>query len=245
MKRPWSHRFIMLGVFFLVGLLSIFLFLHSSFFYIDKITVIGADKLGTEEVIRLSGLRLGLNIFSVDGRQISRALQVHPMVRTAKVNRHLPRHLEIIVAERQAWALMTYQEAFLCIDPEGIYIDKLSAFSPDRYCIITVDRELGQLVLGQEVDPEATTAIRRIWEEIPDEKRNDISAYHYEHSSGQVVLHTTRGTEILFGDLERLEEKVQFLLQILNIERDYAQAGQTTLRYVDLRYKGQPVLKTD
>ncbi|MGI6435356.1 MAG: cell division protein FtsQ/DivIB [Syntrophomonadaceae bacterium] len=245
MKSSWSRRFIMIIVLLLVGLLSMFLFMHSSFFYIDKITVQGADKLGTEGVIRLSGLRPGLNIFSVDGHQISQALQVHPMVRTVKVNRHLPRHLEIVVTERQAWALMTYRGAFLCIDPEGIYIDKLSNFSADQYCIITMDREPEQVVLGQAVDPEATGAIRKIWEAIPAENRNYISDYHYEHGNKQVVLHTNRGTEILFGDLDRLEEKVQSLLQILNIEKDYAQTGQATLRYVDLRYKGQPVVKTN
>lgn len=219
--------------------------MHSSFFYIDQITVQGADKLGSEGVIRLTGLRPGLNIFSVDGRQISQALKVHPIVQSVQVNRHLPRHLEIVVSERQAWALITYQGAFLAIDPEGVYIDKLSIFSADQYCIITMDREPEQVVLGQEVDPEAIGTIRKIWEAIPAENRGDISDYHYEHESKQVVLYTNRGTEILFGDLERLEEKVQSLLQILNIEKDYAQTGKTSLRYVDLRYKGQPVLKTN
>ena len=50
MKSLWYVKY---TVFLLVSLLSIFLFVHSSFFYIDKITVQGADKLGAEEVIAL------------------------------------------------------------------------------------------------------------------------------------------------------------------------------------------------
>jgi len=218
--------------------------MHSSFFFIDRITVQGADKLGAEQVIRLSGLQTGLNIFSVDVQQISRALKVHPMVQDVKVIRHWPRHLEIQVSERQAWALIPCQGSFLCVDQEGIVIDKLNTFAPDQYCIITMDNQPGQVVLGQIIDPEAISAIRQIWEAIPNENRGDISDYHYANQSKEVILYTNHGTEILFGDLERLSDKVQFLLQILNIEKDYQKEGKPPLSYVDLRFKGQPVVKT-
>lgn len=119
MKNLWYNGLVKYTVFLLVTLLSLFLFVHSSFFYIDVITVQGADKLGSAEVIRLSGLHIGQNIFSVDGNQISHALRVHPMVKEVKVIRHWPRHLEIQVEERQAWALTPYQGAFLCLDMDG------------------------------------------------------------------------------------------------------------------------------
>jgi len=241
MKSLWYVKY---TVFLLVSLLSIFLFVHSSFFYIDKITVQGADKLGAEEVIRLSGLQTGMNIISVDGQQISRALKVHPMVEDVRVNRHWPRHIEIQVSERQAWALIPCQGGFLCVDREGIVIDKLNTFSPDQYCIITMDKQPEQLVLGQAVDPEAITAIRQVWEAIPTANRGDISDYHWVNETKEVILYTNHGTEILFGDLERLSDKVQSLIQIINIEKDFEKEGKSPLNYVDLRFKGPPVVKT-
>lgn len=244
MKSLWHNGLVKYTVFLLVGLLSIFLFMHSSFFFIDKITVQGADKLGSDEVIRLSNLRTGLNIFSVDGNQISQALKVHPMVQDIKVVRHWPRHLEIQVSERQAWALTPYQGSFLCIDMEGIVIDKLNTFSAEQYCIITLDQQPEQVVLGQVLDPEAVSSIRRVWDAIPAPSRADISDYHYVNSSKELILYTSIGTEIRFGDLERLDDKVQSLLQIINIEKDYAEQGESSLSYVDLRFKGQPVVKT-
>lgn len=244
MKSLWRNGLVKYTVFLLVGLLSIFLFMHSSFFFIDTITVQGADKLGSEEVIRLSGLRIGLNIFSVDGNQISQALKVHPMVQDIKVVRHWPRHLEIQVNERQAWALTPYQGAFLCIDREGIVIDKLNTFSAEQYCIITLDQQPEQVVLGQVLEPQAVSTIRQVWDAIPAQNRADISDYHYVNASSELILYTSKGTEIRFGDLERLDDKVQSLLQIIDIEKDYEEQGETSLRYVDLRFKGQPVVKT-
>ncbi|HCF51269.1 MAG TPA: hypothetical protein DER60_13370 [Syntrophomonas sp.] len=244
MKSQWNYSFVKYTVFLLVSLISIFLFMHSSFFYIDQITVQGAERMGSAEVIRLSGLQTGLNIFSVNGQQISQALKVHPMVQDVKVIRHWPRHLEIQVSERQAWALIPCQGGFLCIDQEGVVIDKLNIFSPDQYCIITMDKQPEQVVLGQVIDPEAIAAIRQIWEAIPVEPRVDISDYHYVNESKEVILYTNHGTEILFGDLERLADKVQSLLQIINIEKDYEKQGKSPLSYVDLRFKGQPVVKT-
>ncbi len=244
MKSLWYSGLVKYTVFLLVALLSIFLFIHSSFFYIDKISVQGADKLGPEEIIRLSGLQTGHNIFSVDGNQISQALKVHPMVEDIKVVRHWPRHLEIQVTERQAWALTPYQGAFLCLDKDGIVIDKLNTFSVDQYCIITLDQLPEQVVLGQVLDPEAVGAIRQVWDAIPAESKADISDYHYVNASKEIILYTSKGTEIKFGALERLDEKVQSLLQIISIEKDYEEQGQTGLSYVDLRFKGQPVVKT-
>lgn len=244
MIKPRSRRLIMIFILFFAGLISVFLFLHSSFFYIDKITVQGANKLGAEEAIRLSGTSTGINIFTVNSTHIAQALKVHPMVKDARVVRHLPRHLEIIVAEREAWALIPMQGGFLCVDPEGICLDKLNVFSSDQYCIITMDQIPTNVVLGQIVAVEAIQSVRQVWQALSENSRAAISDYHYVDAKGEVILYTNRGTEIRFGTPERLEDKVGQVDQVIIIEKDYEKKGSETLRYVDLRFKGQPVVKT-
>lgn len=244
MIKSRSRRLIMIFILFFAALISIFLFLHSSFFYIDKITVQGANKLGAEEAIRLSGTSTGVNIFTVNSGYIAQALKVHPMVKDARVVRHLPRHLEILVTEREAWALVTIPGAFLCVDPEGICLDKLNVFSSDQYCIITMDQTPANVVLGQAVAPEAVQTVRQVWQALSETSRAAISDYHYVNTKGEVILYTNLGTEIRFGNLERLADKVVQVEQAISIEKDYEKKGNDTLRYVDLRFKGQPVIKT-
>ena len=72
--------------------------------------------------------------------------------------------------------------------------------------------------------------------------RESVSYTHLDVYKRQI--YTLQGTEIKFGIDERLEEKLSTLSQVFQLERDFIDTGQDDLIYVDMRYKGQPVVKT-
>jgi cell division protein FtsQ len=59
-----------------------------------------------------------------------------------------------------------------------------------------------------------------------------------------LIIYTAEGTEIRFGKKERLDEKLSVISQVFKLEQEFLEAGQDALVYVDVRYKGQPVVKT-
>lgn len=85
--------------------------------------------------------------------------------------------------------------------------------------------------------------IRAIWDMLTPEIHSQISDYHYLNSSEEVILYTIKGTEVRFGNLERLEEKTNLMQAVFQVETDIEKKGTEVLEYVDLRFKGQPVIK--
>jgi cell division protein FtsQ len=241
-RKISGHRFRILLLIFTL-LLSIYLFLHSSIFNVDRIEVQGNDKVSREEVLALSGLAPGTNIFKLDRDLSSQAIEVHPMVKKAEIIRQLPRTLVIKINERQIWAVIPYSDVFLCIDDTGVCFEKLNHPSINNYPIITMDKMPAYVNLGQVVNAQATDMVRQVWQSISDGDRQKISEFHYLNQENTLKIYTLKGTEIRFGDMERLEEKTKTLTQVIQIESDFEKQGKDVLEYIDIRFKGEPVVK--
>lgn len=244
MSKNRRFKIFQLAILILIFFISVFLFMHSAFFNIEKIEVTGLEKLTRGEVLKLSGIKTGVNIFKVDEQFICRSVEMHPLVKHAQMIRHLPRTIELHVEERKIWALVPYQDMFLCIDSEGICIDKINCFSFANYPVITIDKLPERINLGQAVQAEGITNIKQVWEALSPENRKRISDFHYVTSSKEIVIFTAEGTQVKFGKIERMAEKTEFFDQIFKMEDDLKKTGVEVLEYVDLRFKGQPVVKT-
>ncbi len=243
MTKHRSRRIFQISILFFIALICIFLFLYSSFFNIDTITVSGNEKVAESEVLRLSDVEKGSNIFKLDNRLSARSIEAHPIIKTAQVTRQLPREIKISIVEREMWAVMPYNEVFLVLDPEGICLDKMVNFPAGDYCLITMDNWPEQVILGHAVASSEIEMIRKVYELIPEEVRQNISEFHYDSTKEEILIYTLKGTEIKFGSLDRMEEKAELISQVFPMEIDLEEDGTGKLEYIDLRFTGQPVLK--
>lgn len=227
----------------LVVLVCVYLFLHSSIFNIGTIEVTGNEKVSRNEILALAGVSPGTNLFQVNREITQRSVKIHPMVKDAQIIRHLPRTIEIKVTERQSWAIIPYQEAFLLIDEEGVCIDKINELPNGNIPIITMDKFPERVNLGQAVHPNATKMVREVWKSLTAENRQNISQFHYVNKDQSLLLYTLKGTEVRFGNMDRLKEKAKNFSEVIKIESNLQKEGKDVLDYVDLRFKGQPVVK--
>ncbi|MBO8159325.1 FtsQ-type POTRA domain-containing protein [Thermosyntropha sp.] len=233
--------FALLGI---AVLICFYLFMHSSFFNVEKIYVTGNKEVSEQEILDISGISSGGNIFEVNNRICSKAIELHPMIKKAQVIRHLPRTIEIRVEERKIWAVVPLHDLVLCIDEEGVCIDRRLYFPSGDYPIITMEKFPEKVNLGQKVEPYGINMIYQIWNNLKPDMRKKISDFHYINSKKEVVMYTAVGTEIKFGSTDRLDEKVDFLEKALALEEDFNKKGTEVIEYIDLRFKGQPVVKT-
>jgi cell division protein FtsQ len=232
------------SVFVLLVLLCAYLFLHSSFFAVDKIYVSGLHNVSQKEIIKLSGLSTGMNIFIINEKLSCQAIEIHPLIKSSIIIRHLPREIEIQVQERKIWALVPYQGNLLCIDDEGVCIDKINYFSVQDHPVITMDQVPEYITLGQVVDETGIKLARQIWQALDSKQQKEISQIHYHNKEKEILIFTNSGTEVRWGKADRMEEKVANFQQMLVLEQEMLEKGNDALEYVDLRFKGQPVVKT-
>ncbi|QGT99139.1 Cell division protein FtsQ [Candidatus Syntrophocurvum alkaliphilum] len=232
------------SIMFFIVLVSVYLFLHSSFFKVDKIYVSGDETVPPEEVISLSSLEKGINIFRVNKELTSRSVEIHPMIKKANINRRIPRSIEIDIHERKVWAVVPANGNLLFIDNEGVLLDRASSAKINNYLIITMDKVPERITLGQVVNKDVVRMISPLIEQLSSDEKRHISQFHYHNKEDSLTIFTLNGTEIRFGDKERFEEKVKFFNNILLFEQQLNEEGRDVLKYVDLRFKGQPIVST-
>lgn len=211
---------------------------------IDAIEVYGNDQVLAEELISMSGLQTGQNILAVDLDEASRALSYHPLVKQVEISRRFPKKVAITVQERHTWAVVRYKDTFLCLDEEGYCLDKQPSVDITRYVLISFDELPAFATLGRPFQPAAIKAIRTIWEGLTAEERDSLSEFYYTAGSGEVTIYTVGGTEIRYGDDSRPGEKMDLLKKSLAMEQTFKANNGQAIEYIDLRFKGQPVIKT-
>lgn len=228
----------------LLVMVCIYLFLHSSVFNISKVYVSGQKKVTSDEVKALAGVTPGENLFKIDGDLIEKSVEIHPVVKNAQMIRHLPHSVEIKIEERVSWAVVPYEDLFLLIDDEGHCLDKLNKLPDGNIPIITMEQMPARVNLGQAVNPEVIKMIKTVWKSIDAEGRAQISQFHYANTQKSLLIYTLEGTEVRYGNLERVEEKAANFTEALKIEASLQKEGKDQLEYVDLRFSGRPVVKT-
>ena len=228
----------------LLIIVCIYLFIHSSIFNINKVYVSGHKKVTSNEVKALAGITPGENLFKINRDLIEKSIEIHPVVKSAQLIRHLPHTVEIIIEERANWAVVPYEDIFLLVDDEGYCLDKLNKLPEGNIPIVTMEKMPARVNLGQTVNQEAIKMIKAVWKSIDTHNRENISQFHYINDQKSLLIYTLEGTEVRYGKLERLEEKAANFNEALKIEGRLQKEGQDQLDYVDLRFSGQPVVKT-
>jgi cell division protein FtsQ len=98
----------------------------SPYLAITDITVAGAQRVASEEVLAASGIVQGQNIFSFSKDEVLSRLKANPWLESVEINRELPGTIEITVKERDAIALVKLDSLYV-MDSGGVIFKKYSA----------------------------------------------------------------------------------------------------------------------
>lgn len=98
----------------------------SPYLAITDITVAGAQRVASEEVLAASGIVQGQNIFSFSKDEVLSRLKANPWLESVEINRDLPGTIEITVKERDAIALVKLDSLYV-MDSNGVIFKKYTA----------------------------------------------------------------------------------------------------------------------
>lgn len=111
---------------------------HVPWFAADRVEVAGARLLAPHEVVHASGVRIGVNVWT-DPAAWEAALERHPVVASATVERRLPSTLRIRIVEKRPVAFLggtlrpaTGTGEILPVDPARVPVDlPIAGTAPD------------------------------------------------------------------------------------------------------------------
>ncbi|MCY1080892.1 cell division protein FtsQ/DivIB [Archangium lansingense] len=87
--------------------------LSSPTFLLKETSFSGLQRATPGELLKLSGLTVGQNLWSLDVETLERTMSTHPWVRTVEVRRHFPSSVSVEVVEHMPAALAALGDLYL------------------------------------------------------------------------------------------------------------------------------------
>lgn len=252
-KQPWPWKQLLTGLlrttvfvgsaaFLLAGLvLAGRMLLASGYFAVTTIQVENNQRLAREELLALSDIAPGTNIFDLDLKMIGSKISENPWVASARVERSFPDQVKIYVEERQPQAIVQLGYLYY-VDYNGEIFKMLEAEDRLDYPLISgIDR---QLLLDQpEQGRELLLGALGLLTELKDRRifgLDQVSELRVDPQEG-ITLYTYRGgVPVRFGQngyrtkLDRLER----------IYRDL-QPRLAAINYIDLNVVERVIVKLE
>ncbi len=230
----------------IVCLIGVYMLLRSDLFLIKSVEVFNNERVSTAAVESLGDIEIGSNIFQIDRELTAKKIELHQLIKHAEVKRKLPSTIQVTVEERQPWAQLMVRDRCILIDDAGVYMEDVNHLMDDpTLLLITLDDTYSEpLNFGQPICPEAAAMVKRVYEALtPEFCREEISEYLYLTEEKSLVIYTMAGTEVRFGDLDRLELKISYMQEIQKKEKETEATGKNGIMYVDMRFEGMPSIR--
>lgn len=210
------------------------------FFWVEKITVSGEQKIAKEDIESLIGQNLEnavlflktKSILLVNGGQIEKdILNTFPQIASAEVSKSLFDAISVQITERVAVALWCENENCFLLDGEGVIFE--GAPTDSTMLVIKRGESSGELSLGKVVlEKNKLAQILEVKSQLTENVK--ISINNAVISDGRLNIETSEGWQIRFnlkGDLAW-----QLMELKLALEKQISPEKRRSLEYIDLRF---------
>lgn len=203
---------------------AITLFLLSPIFSIENISIKNNEKLSQEEIISLSQIEKGTNLFKIRNAEIKNNIKENAYVDEVKVNRILPNTIEITVTERQVAYLLEYGSSYAYIDEQGYILEISSENITDKIKIrgykTTEDNiKPRNRLIKEDLNKLNDVAI------ITDTAKNSginaqITSINIENQNEYSLYMESEKKTVHIGSISNLDTKMLYLQVMLEKEKD-------------------------
>lgn len=237
--RAGSLKWLRNIVVLLFTVISLYFFIQSSFFAVDVIMVNGVKRLQTAEIVELSGLKKGENIFEADLDQAHQKISLNSMVEGVELKRKLPGKIIIEVQERVPVALIPAAGGFFQVDAEGCVLKKISALDNYPMPIMTGVDLTESIGTGKKIESQKLKIGLNMIAQVNGEVGKMIAEIDV-FDLQKLHVYTDQGAEIKLGDASDLQEKFSKVLLVLQEEEKNNKLKE--IEYIDVSFAGKPVI---
>lgn len=234
-------RFKYVVLLFIICIFAAF-FLSSSFFQIKYLGVNGNNNVTREEIIKLSSIYYGENIFRINKRNSMKSIFQNPYVKMIKINRILPDRVVIDIIEREIMVYVPYVGSYLNIDEEGMILEINPAIKRVDLPVVKGLKfetfKVGEfLKVENEEQFSTTTKLIKVVKNA--EMLNMISEIDISDLS-DIKLKIKEGIKANIGSADNLDYKISFAKSIVEDVKKSGIKGT-----IEMSHDGNPVFKPD
>ncbi len=173
-KRRRNRNYLLWIFLILIIIAAVVVFLSSDFFNVKKITVEGVTKYQPEDIVELSKMKMGDNIFAIENSKGTKKVEELPYVKSTSVKRQLPDEIIFQVEERQPQAAVFFEKEYYVVDEEKVVVD---TFDSVETIPIIENIKVKKSEEGQELNIENSKLLEKNLEIIVEGKSANINFY--------------------------------------------------------------------
>lgn len=233
--RRRKHAFFQSLFFMVIIILALFFLLQSTFFNISTMSVEGNKLLATQDILKLTGINPGTNIFKANLSTAEEKIKMNPLVKEVTLNRKLPNKVVVSITERKPVGLIPDKNRFIEVDSEGVFLGTLNNLSKVNLPIITGDNA----IKGQPGDKIATDKIMAAISyviAIPRDVKDTVAEIHVQDMN-QITIYTLDRFQVRLGGTDKIKEKALLYQALIK------QSGGEKIEYIDIADVDHPAKK--
>jgi cell division protein FtsQ len=239
-RRVGSLRWVLVVLLLLACATCGYIFSTSPFFEVEQVLISGNELLSVERLRMLADIKLGRNIFTVDTALVEQWLSIEPLVKTARVERQLPRTVRINITERRPAAVLATGQAFVQVDNNGLVLRRMRELETLTLPILSgISGFSSGIAPGSCIEGENMVIALNVLNNLPDKafpvvKEIDVT------DSQKIRLYTKGGIEVRIGNSSDIAEK--YLLADSIIYNAQLNGVASKIGYIDISSTEKPVV---
>lgn len=237
-RRKKALRRNIITLIFLIAIL-ITLSLKLKVFGIENIIVKGNKMISSEEIIRMSTLEKGKNIFYINTKSIIRKIHDNPYIKNVKISRKLPNTIILSVEERSAFFYGESNNKYFIIDRDSNLLQVKDEIT-NMNLIYIEGLNYNNAKVGEEILPK-------------EDRKNKILgdfSFLIENNTSGIDITSLDIKDILFikvyhnnmciiiGTSDDIEGKLNKAINIICSKPELSQSKG----YINVSFKGNPVI---
>lgn len=213
----------------LIGIIiGILVFLYTSgLFNICKIEIIGNAQVAQEEILELSKIKIGDNIFLCNKIQTQSNLETHPYIQETKITCKLPDKIQIEITEKQRAYQIQVESGYAYIDNQG-YILEISNIKIDKPILQGSITTAENIIPGNRLNQEDLERLNDVLKIIKNSQeiqmQDKITILNMENKNNYILTLQDLKKVIYLGDTSNLANKMLYIKAI--IEREVEKEGK-------------------
>ncbi len=221
-KSKHKNKIIKWIIIFILVLAAVILFMMSSIFNITQIIVTNNSKISSEEIINLSTLKIGVNMFKTTNKTIRNNIKTNPYIEEVKIKRSLNGIITLEIQERIPTYMLKNANSYIYINNQG-YMLEISETALDLPIITGFSTSAENIKEGNRLDVEDLKKLEDVIKIMESAKSNSladiITTIDISKSTNYKLTIESEAKTVQFGDATNINIKMLRIKEIINQEK--------------------------
>lgn len=238
-KKAIRRRRAILFLIFFFGIM-VLLTLKTSYFLVKKIVVENNKIVPAEEIVNSSGINETSNILYLNIKDTKERILTNAYIQQVNIKRQLPSTLILNVTEREAKYYIQEETVFYILDKNLNILEKRT--DSGLNLIEIKGSKLSQKEVGKiAIDNNRTVFFTSSFIDLMNTAVKPLNINSIDITDTLKIQLHMGNMVIKIGDEEQLKEKLNKVMNILEINPSYAQGKG----YIDVSFNGNPVISIE